>query len=544
MAKCKAESIRNEVMNGLVKDRSDLKDTKVKLQRIGEIVFKLAKAELMSKVQDNKIDKALAERLDTLRMSKIEKTAGTIEIETIKNDVPKTNKYEVDATKMVDRRGSGTTLTNHTGGAYGADGIWADMLRPHKVTNNHYQPVGTKSGNRRVQGLAKNGDRVINVTASEDAEGRKLNNKLGNSTHGMNNRNLVQVYNADKVFAVAPIENGKVTGGTGSAVRMADTLGKEVYVLDTTTVKWFQIKDGKATEIDYRPKIEGNFAAIGTRKIEQYPIQDKATGKWVKSELLPNSKEIVAEMNRTVVNSFNSNEHTLNIGGLSIPYESVPAGSISSLASTNARTGRIRIQEGLTAVKVAEYLLNNEEVEGSSEKTKSKTRETRGIVVGLLNRKYGINIMEVLSAMQSNDQLLRSFLLLHEYRHTLQLEKSGGKKEFLTKYNEDPVKYELDADLFALKVLKSKIDLIKDMADEDFRLTKAGYTVEKSTKEGPKPKETKNNINSGQTSSSVEGSTHKEKGSSKQKDDTMSSNIVDRTTNNITKEAMECANGM
>ena len=94
MAKCKAESIRNEVMNGLVKGRSDLKDTKVKLQRIGEIVFKLAKAELMSKVQDNKIDKALAERLDTLRMSKNEKMAGTIETETIKSDVPKINAGE------------------------------------------------------------------------------------------------------------------------------------------------------------------------------------------------------------------------------------------------------------------------------------------------------------------------------------------------------------------------------------------------------------------------------------------------------------------
>ena len=148
MAKCKAESIRNEVMNGLVKDRSDLKGKNVRLKIVGEIVFKLAKAELMGKVQDNKIDEALAKRLETLRMSKNEKTAGTIEIETIKNDVPKTNKYEVDATKMVDRRGSGSILTNHTGGAYGADGIWADILRPHKVTNIHYQPAGTKLGNK------------------------------------------------------------------------------------------------------------------------------------------------------------------------------------------------------------------------------------------------------------------------------------------------------------------------------------------------------------------------------------------------------------
>ena len=112
MAKCQAESIRNEVMKGLVKDRSDLEGQNVRLKLIGEAAFKIAKAELMSKVQENKIDTALSDRLDTLRIAKIEKTAGTIEKETIKNDAPKTNKYEVDATKMVDRRSTDSALNS------------------------------------------------------------------------------------------------------------------------------------------------------------------------------------------------------------------------------------------------------------------------------------------------------------------------------------------------------------------------------------------------------------------------------------------------
>lgn len=568
MAKCRAEDIKDKVKVDLVKDYPNLNTSKIKLLRIEEIVFKIARAQLLEVVKVNTTEQALSDRLDRLKLDKIDKTSGIIDIETIKNDEPKTNKYEVDATKMVNRRVSGSTLTNHTGGAYGADGIWADMLRPYKVVSNHYQPVGSNSGNKRVQGLAKSGDKVINVTASEDAEGRKLNNILGNSTHGMNNRNLVQVYNADKIFAVAPIVNGTVTGGTGSAVRMADALGKEVYVLDTTTIKWFKIKNGKATEIDYSPQIEGNFAAIGTRKIEQYPVQDKSTGKWVKSELLPNSKDIVAEMKRTVENSFNSNKHTLNIGGLSIPYETVDAGSITSLASTNMSTGRVRIQEGLTAIKVAEYLLNKEEVEGASATTKSKTKETRGLVVGALNLKYKINIMGILKGMKDNDQLLRKFLLLHEYRHTLQLKKSGGKDAFKVAYNTDPVKFELDADLFALRVLKDEIGL-ENMTKEDFSLEKAGYTIEKSkstkpTKsptEAPKPKQSltdekiqkiqqalgalvplSKDVLENMTDEDVDKYIKSESESTKQKDDTMSSNIVDRTTNNIVKEAKECAN--
>ena len=560
MAKCRAEDIKDKVMGDLVKDYPNLNTSKIKLLRIEEIVFKIARAQLRGVVKVNTTEQALSDRLDRLKLEKIDKTSGTIEIETLKNDEPKTNKYEVDAAKMVNRRVSGSTLTNHTGGAYGADGIWADMLRPYKVVNNHYQPVGTTSVNNRVQGLAKSGDKVINVTALEDAEGRKLNNILGNSTHGMNNRNLVQVYNADKVFAVAPLVSGVVSDGTSSAVRMADALGKEVYVLDTTTIKWFKIKNGKATEIDYSPQIEGNFAAIGTRKIEQYPIKDKVTGKWVKSELLPNSKAIIDEMKRVVDSSIKSKKHTLNIGGLSIPYETAEAKKMTTLASTNAGTGRIRIQEGLTAEKVAKYLLNSEEVEGASKETKSKTTETRNRVVGLLYREYGINIMDVLRAMKGNDQLLRSFLLLHEYRHTLQLKKSGSKAAFMKAYNEDPVKFELDADLFALKALKSEIDLIKDMADEDFSLTKAGYTVEKSTNtssfineetvvnestlQGASVAEVGDQIgdNEGTAGNEQPANSEVNKENTKQKDDTMSSNIVDRTTNNIAKEAKECAN--
>ena len=69
---------------------------------------------------------------------------------------------------------------------------------------------------------------------------KKIKQKIGNNTHDLNNRNLVQVYNSDAIVAVAEIKNGIVQGGTGSAVRMASALGKDVYVLDTNTVKWFK----------------------------------------------------------------------------------------------------------------------------------------------------------------------------------------------------------------------------------------------------------------------------------------------------------------
>lgn len=359
MAKCRAEDIKDKVKADLVKDYPNLKTSKIKLLRIEEIVFKIARAQLLGVVKVNTTEQSLSDRLDRLKLEKIDKTSGTIEIDTLKND----------------------------------------------------------------------------------------------------------------------------------------------------------------------------------------KIKTKNTA--------PKTKE-----------------HTLNIGGLSIPYETVDAGSITSLASTNMATGRVRIQEGLTAIKVAEYLLNKEEVEGASATTKSKTKETRGLVVGALNLKYKINIMGILKGMKDNDQLLRKFLLLHEYRHTLQLKKSGGKDAFKVAYNTDPVKFELDADLFALRVLKDEIGL-ENMTKEDFSLEKAGYTIEKSkstepTKsptEAPKPKQSttdekiqkiqqalgalvplSKDVLENMTDEDVDKYIKSESESTKQKDDTMSSNIVDRTTNNIAKEAKECAN--
>lgn len=231
--------------------------------------------------------------------------------------------YKEDLQKLAADRGidlkSTTTLDNlpnrrstkgdmnHTGGAYGADSIWANLLRPYGVVNVHYRPINDKPP-KGVATLKNAGDKIVGITDEENNAGNALNTKIGNSATELNNRNLVQVYNADKVFAVAPIVNGKVTGGTGSAVRLAEHLNREVYVLNTEDVQWYKAKDGKYVKIDYVPKIEGNFAAVGTRKIEQYstPVKDKNGNvlEWKKSELVSNYKEVINAMKAAVDASY------------------------------------------------------------------------------------------------------------------------------------------------------------------------------------------------------------------------------------------------
>ncbi len=202
----------------------------------------------------------------------------------------------------------GTSSTNHTGGAYGADSIWADMLRSYGVTNNHYRPVKDMP-TRRLKDLQAKKDNVISISKEEQDSGKELNTKLGNSVHDLNNRNFVQVLNSDAVFAVAPIKDGRVQGGTGSATRMASELGKQVYVLDTETVQWMHEVDGKFVEMNELPKFPTNFAAVGTRGIESYPKKNR-DGSWGSTELHNNTKEILALMQKTVDNSFGKSEQT------------------------------------------------------------------------------------------------------------------------------------------------------------------------------------------------------------------------------------------
>jgi len=212
------------------------------------------------------------------------------------------NKDSEINSRLPNRKVEGKNI-NHTGGAYGADSIWAKLLRPFGVVNNHYRP--TIDGKiKRLGELTKAGDNVINITVEEEEEGNYLNALLGNGTGSLNNRNYVQVRNADKVFAVAPLNpvTGWVDGGTGSAVRMANYLGKNVYVLNTNDAKWYEYKGRSYKEMREYPDMSGNIAAVGTRRIEAYNTPQG------KAETLPTATPVLEQMQNTVNATFNNGD--------------------------------------------------------------------------------------------------------------------------------------------------------------------------------------------------------------------------------------------
>lgn len=88
-------------------------------------------------------------------------------------------------------------------------------------------------------------------------------------------RNYFQIAWSDSVYAIAPIKDGVVQGGTAWAVYMflsrTDIDAPPVYVYDQTRTSWYlfdhETKDWEAIESPPQPR--GIWAGIGTRDLDQ-----------------------------------------------------------------------------------------------------------------------------------------------------------------------------------------------------------------------------------------------------------------------------------
>jgi hypothetical protein len=84
-------------------------------------------------------------------------------------------------------------------------------------------------------------------------------------------RNWYQIKDAERVYAVATIENGIVSGGTAWAVHMFIQRHEgrpcECYVFDQKADGWFAWVDGGWEGIEQPPVPHGVYAAIGSRDL-------------------------------------------------------------------------------------------------------------------------------------------------------------------------------------------------------------------------------------------------------------------------------------
>jgi exodeoxyribonuclease-5 len=196
-------------------------------------------------------------------------------------------------------------ITNHSGGAYGADTYFDIIGREFGVTEHKHYREGKNTGlsqklkNSKVEATVLTDEQM--ETARIEVE-RLLGKKFPNTVQGnLQVRNYYQVANSDAVFAVAPLDiNDKfnstaVHGGTNTAVQLGIKLRKPVYVWDTKTEKWNRW-NGKYFELHKPPILTKDFAGVGTRDIENYNTLDKSTNKWTpRQEYLGTKKEEAAK---------------------------------------------------------------------------------------------------------------------------------------------------------------------------------------------------------------------------------------------------------
>lgn len=179
------------------------------------------------------------------------------------------------------------TITNHSGGAYGADAAWDVVGREFGVVNHkHYRDGANTNLSAR---LKKSGVKASILTKELMDKARTeifnlLNIQYKDDIRGnLQVRNYYQVSNADSVLAIAEIDrnskNRSVKGGTNTAVQLAIKMNKPVYVWDTSSEQWHvHTKDGFV--VSDTPVLTENFAGVGTRDIENYNAPNKATGKF------------------------------------------------------------------------------------------------------------------------------------------------------------------------------------------------------------------------------------------------------------------------
>ena len=212
-----------------------------------------------------------------------------IEVAPTKPTTPTTNTSEVYSKTNFRDTQSPSGYVNHTGGAIGSDSYWNKIGEKYGVVSNNYIVENTRIGDTSLKPIY-----ISEKTLKQfDEELKEINEtslarKFPSSPFADNlqRRNMIQVENADAIFAIGhivskgernskgfPVKITQVDGGTGWAVAKAKKDKKPIYLFDQERNRWYKSvyhSDGKfemsSTDI---PTLTPHFAGIGTRILKE-----------------------------------------------------------------------------------------------------------------------------------------------------------------------------------------------------------------------------------------------------------------------------------
>ena len=178
--------------------------------------------------------------------------------------------------------------TNHSGGAYGVDtmGCIVGISLGFK-NHNHYRPKGNPKMSRRLRQL------MIPPTILSEEQldfGRKEVNRLLDKNYqsgivgDLQSRNYFQVANSQAVYCFSKkTGDSTISGGTNTALQLAIIMGRDAYVFDLNSFKWFVYNPEVSSlcELLETPELTYDYAIVGTRDVEDYACRDSKTGLWL-----------------------------------------------------------------------------------------------------------------------------------------------------------------------------------------------------------------------------------------------------------------------
>lgn len=168
-------------------------------------------------------------------------------------------------------------MTNHSGGADGADTYWETVGETYNVETVAYSFIGhsTSSPNQHILTQEELDEGWTHVLQANVTLNRHIDNGTSDYVQNLVSRNWFQVKNSTVIYAVGTFADKKrvhVSGGTGWAVQMAKDNNKPIFLFNQSNNAWFTYSYQYKKFLQYFDDLVlvNNFAGIGTRSLNEY----------------------------------------------------------------------------------------------------------------------------------------------------------------------------------------------------------------------------------------------------------------------------------
>ena len=172
-----------------------------------------------------------------------------------------------------------TDYTLITGGAEGSDLYWQKRalernVNVHIMTFRGHKPCTSEGNptsilNPLIHKICLSDKELENAKVHAMKANERLKRRFPCNREfstKLVSRNYFIVKDVEAVVAIAEVTDNLVEGGTGWATTMANNLGKDVYVYDVKSLRWYKYENEMLSPCEC-PRLPKTFAGVGSRSL-------------------------------------------------------------------------------------------------------------------------------------------------------------------------------------------------------------------------------------------------------------------------------------